>query len=158
MENELNIVLVAPLIPQNTGSTARLTAATNSKLHLVKPLGFELSDRYLKRAGLDYWAEVNLTVHESWSDFLTKEQPEDLWLFTKFATKPHWEIKYSKRVFLVFGNESNGLPAEIHALYPEKRICLPMDNKNVRSLNLSNTASVALYEVKRQWVVNSDII
>lgn len=148
----LKVVLVEPLIPQNTGSTARLTAATNAELHLVEPLGFELSDRYLKRAGLDYWSEVRLSVHKSFADFLTTTGAKDsqLWFLTKFADHSYSEVCYGPDDYLVFGNETKGLSDHFHHSYPGRRLCIPMDNANVRSLNLSNCTSIVLYEARRQ--------
>ncbi len=147
-----NIVLVEPLIPQNTGTIGRLAAATNSLLHLVKPLGFELSDKYLKRAGLDYWTEIKLTVHESWDSFMsdTKCSPERLWMLTKHADHSYSQVTYQPGDFLIFGNETIGLRGELHAKYRERRLRIPMENEKVRSLNLSNAVSIVLYEARRQ--------
>ncbi len=152
MKPTLQIVLFEPLIPQNTGTIARLCAATYTELHLIQPLGFELSDRYLKRAGLDYWDEVILFVHASWEAFLTATQAsaETLWFFTKHSSSPYYNIEFKEGDFLVFGNETQGLPANIHERYSEQRYCIPMDNPNVRSLNLSNAASIVYYEARRQ--------
>ena len=146
------VVLVEPLIPQNTGSIARLTAANNTELHLIKPLGFELSDKYLKRAGLDYWPETNITVHDDWQSFLTVSgaQEEQLWLLTTKGQEGYHSMKYKAGDYLVFGNESKGLPESIHMRYPQRRIRIPMENPNVRSLNLSNATSIVLYEARRQ--------
>lgn len=148
----LRIVLVEPLIPQNTGSTARLTAATNSELHLIEPLGFEISDRYLKRAGLDYWPEVKLTIHPSWEKFLesTGANHGNLWFFTTHAEHAYSEVQYGPDDFLVFGNESRGLAPHFHETYVGRRLAIPMENANVRSLNLSNCTAIALYEARRQ--------
>ena len=148
----LNIVLVSPLIPQNTGSTARLTAATYTNLHLIEPLGFELSDRYLKRAGLDYWPEVRLMVHKSWHDFLQSAScsRERLWLFSTKGEKSYYNANFGPDDYLVFGNEETGLPQYFHDEYADRRVCIPMDNPNVRSLNLSNAVSIVLYEARRQ--------
>ncbi len=148
----LSIVLVEPLIPQNTGTIARVTAATGTHLHLIAPLGFELSDRYLKRAGLDYWPEVRLTVHESWQHFLDSSgyHRDELWLFSTHGKGRYTDVSYSSSAALVFGNESKGLAASFHEQYADRMVRIPIDNQNVRSLNLSNAASIALYEARRQ--------
>ncbi len=148
----LNIVLFNPVIPQNTGSTARLSAATNSVLHLIEPLGFKISDKHLKRAGLDYWPEVNLKIHKSWKDFLKEENPkkENIWLFTKKATVSYFDAKFKENSYLVFGSETSGLPEQLHLAYRENRRLIPMDNKNIRSLNLATSVGIVLYEARRQ--------
>lgn len=147
-----NIVLFNPVIPQNTGSTARLCAATNTVLHLIEPLGFEISDRYLKRAGLDYWPEVQLKTHKSWDHFISNEHvsAEQLWLFSKKASSPYCKTEYKIGDYLVFGSETKGLPDNLHEMYPEQRMLIPMDNPNVRSLNLATAAGIVLYEARRQ--------
>ncbi len=149
---QFHIVLVAPLIPQNTGTIARLTAATRTKLHLIEPLGFELTDKYLKRAGLDYWPEVDLTVHKNWEAFLndTRVTRERIWLLSKFASNAYHKVNYSEGDVLVFGNEEKGLAKVYHETYPDRLLKIPMENENVRSLNLSNAVSIVLYEARRQ--------
>lgn len=149
-----NIVLYEPLIPPNTGSISRLTAATNTNLHLIEPLGFEITDRYLKRAGLDYWPWVKLAVHKDWNDFLAQAKPneERMFFLTKFAKKAYWDIKFAPGDFLIFGNEERGFPEELHQLYSEQRYLIPMENENVRSLNLACCASTVLFEALRQQV------
>ena len=146
----VNIVLVHPLIPQNTGNIARLTAATGTDLHLIEPLGFDLSDRHLKRAGLDYWPEVRLFLHQTWGAFLEEAAPERLWLFSTRASKMFTEVCYRPQDYLVFGNESEGLPTHMHQRYVDLRLRIPFENERVRSLNLSNSVAVALYEARRQ--------
>ena len=148
----LNIVLVHPVIPQNTGNIGRLAAATNSNLHLIEPLGFEITSARVKRAGLDYWPEIRLTCHKSWQHFLesTEAKSEQLWLLTKKAQRSFYQANFKDGDFLVFGAETVGLPQEIHDLYPDQRMRIPMDNPNVRSLNLANSASIVLYEARRQ--------
>ena len=148
----LNVVLVHPVIPQNTGSIARLTAAARTRLHLIEPLGFELSDRYLKRAGLDYWPEVDCTVYKNWSEFLEQTgcSSDKLWLLSKKAAKSYHQVNFNEGDYLVFGSETVGLPQELHDQYPERRLLIPMDNPNIRSLNLANAASIVLYEARRQ--------
>ncbi len=148
----LQIVLVHPLIPQNTGSIGRLTAATNSLLHLIEPLGFELSDRYLKRAGLDYWQEIKLMVHPSWEEFLSSQKPNFLQLsfFSKKGVSSYHESTFTADHYLVFGNEEQGFPEPFYRNYEERLFQIPMDNPQVRSLNLSCAASIVLYEARRQ--------
>ncbi len=147
-----HIVLVEPLIPQNTGTIARLTAAVNAKLHLIKPLGFEITDKHLKRAGLDYWPEVNLDIYENWNDFLekTKFNLEQLWFLSTHAEKTIFEEKYNPESVFVFGNESSGLAKSYHEEYADRRLKIPMFNENIRSLNVANSASIILYEAIRQ--------
>jgi tRNA (cytidine/uridine-2'-O-)-methyltransferase len=145
----MHIVLVEPEIPQNTGSIARLCAATASELHLVGRLGFSLEDRYLKRAGLDYWPHVRLTVHASWDEFLTARNPGRLLGFSAHGRDPYTAIRFAADDALVFGGESTGLPEPVRArLAPLYRI--PIDTSAVRSLNLANAASIVLYEGLRQ--------
>jgi len=148
----LKIVLYEPLIPQNTGNIGRLTAANYLELHLIEPLGFEISDKNLKRAGLDYWKEVNLTIHSSWKKFLESglvNEGELKFLTTK-AVKSIYETPFKKNDILVFGNESHGLPDKIHQEYPNQRIKIPMANPNIRSLNLANAVSIVSFEALRQ--------
>ncbi len=150
---KINIVMVEPEIPQNTGNIARTCAATGAKLHLVKPLGFEISDKYLKRAGLDYWDKVDIEEHDSLQDFLDKYKPEENNMFyasTK-ATHCYSDVDYSKfdEVFILFGKETKGLPEDLLQKYIENTIRIPMRH-NLRSLNLSNSVNIILYEVLRQ--------
>jgi tRNA (cytidine/uridine-2'-O-)-methyltransferase len=145
------IVLVNPLIPPNTGNIARTCAATGTPLHLVGPLGFELSDRYLKRAGLDYWPHVKLTVHESIESFYQAQQELGgrLLGFTTRGRCSYLEYPYQENDWLLFGSETSGLPKEVLARC-EETLFLPMDQPQVRSLNLSVSVAVSLFEAKRQ--------
>ena len=150
---KINIVMVEPEIPQNTGNIARSCAATGAKLHLVKPLGFEITDKYLKRAGLDYWDKVEIEEHESLQDFLNKYKPEENNMFyasTK-ATHCYSDVDYSKyeEVFILFGKETKGLPEDLLQKYIEDTIRIPMRH-TLRSLNLSNSVNIILFEVLRQ--------
>lgn len=150
---KINIVMVEPEIPQNTGNIARTCAATGAKLHLVKPLGFEISDKYLKRAGLDYWDKVEIEEHESLQEFLDKYKPEENNMFyasTK-ATHCYSDVDYSvfDEVFILFGKETKGLPEDLLQKYIQNTIRIPMRH-NLRSLNLSNSVNIILYEVLRQ--------
>lgn len=147
---KLHIVLVAPEIPPNTGSIARLCAATRCRLHLVRPLGFSLEDRYLKRAGLDYWPYVDLQVHASWEHFRAAYPDQKLHLFSARASRSFWSAEYRLGDALVFGSESRGLPPELLAAYPNDTYVIPIEHPMVRSLNLSNAVSIVLYEALRQ--------
>lgn len=149
----LNIVLVEPEIPQNTGNIARTCAAIGAKLHLVKPLGFEISDKYLKRAGLDYWDKLEIEEHECLNDFLIKYMPENNNMFFVTTKGKHCysDVDYSKldNVFLLFGKETKGLPEDLLKKYIDKAIRIPM-RKTLRSLNLSNSVAIVAYEVLKQ--------
>ncbi len=143
----VQVVLVAPEIPPNTGNVARSCAATGTPLHLVDPLGFQLTDRYLRRAGLDYWPAVDLHRHADWES-LTLQHPDDrFWCFTVRGDQCYTDIEFQPRDWLVFGCESQGLPAEILAAHPTVRIPL---TGPVRSLNLGSSVAIALFEALRQ--------
>jgi tRNA (cytidine/uridine-2'-O-)-methyltransferase len=149
-DTPFQIVLVEPEIPPNTGNIARLCAATGTILNLVKPLGFSLDDKHLRRAGLDYWPAVRLRVWDSF-DALRKEHPQGrFWLTSKRAERPYVEACFSPGDFLVFGKETEGLPAQLLDKYPEYTLCIPMFTPAVRSLNLSSAAAIVLYEALRQ--------
>jgi tRNA (cytidine/uridine-2'-O-)-methyltransferase len=152
-EPHFNVVLVRPEIPQNSGSVARLTAATKTLLHLVGPLGYSLADRYLKRAGLDYWPYVNLRTHEDWDAFDTIHQSERATNFKYFSThgqQNYLEAKYQRGDFIVFGSETKGLGAEFLATRLDTTYRIPIFEAGVRSLNLANAVSIVLYEALRQ--------
>lgn len=144
-----NIVLVEPEIPQNTGNVVRTCAATGCRLHLVRPLGFEVSDKYLKRAGLDYWHYVEIVYYDSLSDFLDKTKGARLFFFSSKARRAHSEAQYREGDFLVFGKETAGLPEELLLAHAEDCVRIPM-RAGVRCLNLSNSVAVAVYEALRQ--------
>lgn len=147
----LNIVLFEPEIPQNTGNIGRTCVLTNSKLHLIKPLGFRIDDKSLKRAGLDYWPHLDVEVHESFDDMIKKYPEANIYLSTtKEAKYHHDEVEYKAGDFIVFGRESSGLPDYIRNRYVENRIRVPMIKTTTRSLNLSNTVSIVAYEALRQ--------
>jgi tRNA (cytidine/uridine-2'-O-)-methyltransferase len=146
----MNVVLFQPEIPPNTGSVARLCAATLTRLHLIEPLGFTIDDKHLKRAGLDYWEFVDLSVHKSWQEFLTSAAPQRLWFFSKRAELSYTRARYGTGDYLVFGPETRGLPAEMLAAHAEWALRIPMMGSGVRSLNLSNAVSIVLYEALRQ--------
>ena len=150
---KINIVMVEPEIPQNTGNIARTCAATGAKLHLVHPLGFSISEKSVKRAGLDYWDKLEIEEHDSFEEFLKKYKPEENNMF--FATTKgkhvYSEPDYSKmeEVFLLFGKETKGLPEDILQKYIDKTIRIPM-RETLRSLNLSNSVAIVVYDVLRQ--------
>ena len=150
---KINVVMVEPEIPQNTGNIARTCAAIGAKLHLVHPLGFSISEKAVKRAGLDYWDKVEIEEHNSFDEFLEKYKPEENNMFFSTTKGKHVysEPNYSKmeEVFLLFGKETKGLPEDILQKYIDKTIRIPMRN-NLRSLNLSNSVAIVVYEVLRQ--------
>lgn len=150
MNAPFNVVLVEPEIPPNTGTTARLCGATDTVLHLVKPLGFSTDDRHLKRAGLDYWQHVKIVYWENLDAFLTAQNERKLYFFTKKSGRPYTEAEYRPGDFLIFGRETKGLPEEIIKLYKDRCYTIPMSNPNIRSLNLANAAGIVLYEALRQ--------
>ncbi|MFA6947584.1 MAG: tRNA (uridine(34)/cytosine(34)/5-carboxymethylaminomethyluridine(34)-2'-O)-methyltransferase TrmL [Eubacteriales bacterium] len=147
--SDLNIVLCEPEIPQNTGNISRTCAAVGASLHLIKPLGFEIDDRKLKRAGLDYWDKLDITYYDSLADFMTKNAGEEIYYFTTKAPRCYSDAVYPRRVFLMFGKETKGLPEELLRAHLDHTVRLPM-RASLRSLNLSNTVAVAVYEALRQ--------
>lgn len=146
----LNIVLVEPQIPQNTGNISRTCAVTGATLHLVKPYGFEISDKQLKRAGLDYWDKLTIFEYESLEDFLQKNKDAEMFFFTTKGRSTHSEVTYPDNAFIVFGREDKGLPESLLYNNPDSCVRIPMRN-DLRSLNLSNSVAIATYEVLRQW-------
>lgn len=150
MKTPFHIVLYQPVIPQNTGSIARLCACTGAALHLIHPLGFQVDEAAVKRAGLDYWPHVEIYEHANWEAFLEKEQPERLFFLSKLAKKSYVEQRFEAPSYLVLGSETKGLPPEIWERYPERFFIIPMRTHLVRSLNLSQAAAVVLYEALRQ--------
>ena len=146
----LNIVLVEPQIPQNTGNIARTCAATGARLHIVKPMGFEIDDKKLKRAGLDYWYLLDITYYDSLADFFEKNKDGEFFYFTTKGKNIYSDIKYPDNAYIVFGREDAGLDEALLHDNPAGCVRLPMIAK-ARSLNLSNTVAIATYEVLRQW-------
>lgn len=150
---KINIVMVEPEIPQNTGNIARTCAAIGAKLHLVKPLGFEINDKYLKRAGLDYWDKLEIEEHDNLEKFLNKYSPKENNMFfaTTKAKHVYSEVDYSKfdEVFILFGKETKGLPEDLLLKNMSNTIRIPM-RETLRSLNLSNSVAIIVYEVLRQ--------
>jgi tRNA (cytidine/uridine-2'-O-)-methyltransferase len=148
----LNIVLFQPEIPQNTGNIGRVCVCNDLHLHLIKPLGFEISDKQLKRSGLDYWKNLKLTVHDDWESFLSSIPPERrLWMLTTKAKQIHWQAKFLQNDYLVFGPETKGLPLELIQNNIDRCLKIPMLSKeNARSLNLSTSVGIVTYEALRQ--------
>ncbi len=146
----MHVVLFEPEIPPNTGSVARLCAATLTPLHLIEPLGFKIDDKHLKRAGLDYWEFVDLHVHKSWDNFLSDAKPSRLFYFSKKAQRSYTSVGYNDDDYLVFGPETRGLPEPMRAANADQSLRIPMLGSGVRSLNLSNAVSIVLYEALRQ--------
>jgi tRNA (cytidine/uridine-2'-O-)-methyltransferase len=146
----LNIVLIAPEIPNNTGNIGRLALASGSTLHLVKPFGFELSDKKLKRAGLDYWQHLSLVIYENQDEFFEVNKDKKMVFFSSHGSQDHWSIDFKEDMFLVFGKESTGLPKSI--LNSENAVVakIPLKNTEIRSLNLANAVAITVYEGLRQ--------
>ena len=142
----LNIVLIEPEIPNNTGNIGRLALASGSNLHLVKPLGFEIDDTRLKRAGLDYWQHLNVTYYDSIDDFFSQNKDANMAFLSSHGTKDHWDIPFEDNLFLVFGKESVGLPKQLLKSHPEALYKIPLYSKHVRSLNIANAVSIIVYE------------
>ena len=143
-----NIVLYQPEIPQNTGNIARTCVLTNSKLHLIKPLGFDLDEKHLKRAGLDYWQYLELEVHESYEEFIKKYGHNKIYLASTHGGEHYDEVTYKEGDFIMFGRESSGVPEDVHNACENIRV--PMIKSSTRSLNLSNTVAIIAYEGLRQ--------
>ncbi len=146
---ELNIVMVEPEIPQNTGNIARTCAATGARLHLVGPMGFKIDEKKVKRAGLDYWDLLDITYYDSLDEFFEKNTG-NFYFFSTKAKYKHTELKYPEDVYLFFGKETAGLPEKLLFENPETTVRIPMRSL-ARSLNLSNAVAIAAYEVLRQW-------
>lgn len=146
----LNIVLVEPRIPQNTGNISRTCAVTGARLHLVRPLGFEITDKTLKRAGLDYWDKLDVTYYDGLDDFFEKNKGGKFFYFTTKGRNVHSDAEYPDNSYLVFGREDKGLPEALLYANPDSCLRIPMRNE-LRSLNLSNSVAIAVYEVLRQW-------
>lgn len=151
----LNIVLFEPEIPNNTGNIGRLALASGSKLHLVKPFGFELSDSRLKRAGLDYWKHLDLTIYESVDDFFKSHYDKTFTFFSSHGHNSHWDIPFQDNLFLIFGKESVGLPKPMLKTYNNQLYKIPLHSEHIRSLNLANAVSIVVYEGLRQLKLNS---
>jgi len=147
----LHLVLVQPEIPHNTGAIGRLCVGLDCELHLIRPLGFQLADRHLQRAGMDYWPQVRLTIHDTWQAFLERVDPPQLILLSTHGQQSLYDCRFVPGAALVFGNESRGLPAELRAQYRERLFKIPMPGEHARSINLANAAAIAAYEAYRQF-------
>ena len=147
--SKLNIVLLEPEIPQNTGNIARTCAATDASLHMIEPFGFKIDDSKLKRAGMDYWYHLDIHYYKNLEEFFEKNPDPEFYLFTKKASHRHTDVNYGENVFFFFGRESEGLPEELLLKYPDRCVRIPM-KAGLRSLNQSNSAAIAAYEYLRQ--------
>ncbi len=145
----LNIVLVEPEIPQNCGNIARTCAATGCTLHLIRPLGFDISEKAVRRAGLDYWSQVDVRDYENLEDFFSKNQVDQMWCLSTKAPRSYCEAEYQDGCYLFFGKETKGLPEEFLETHRESCVRIPM-RENIRSLNLSNAVAITVFEALRQ--------
>ena len=146
MSKNFNIALIAPQIPQNTGNIGRLCVNTDTALHLVKPLGFSLEDKYIKRAGMDYWQYLNLTVHDSLDAFLRYSDGAPRYFFSTKTSRTYYESPFENGAYLIFGNEGGGFPDALYENFRDSLYTIPMRGKHARSLNLANSAAIVLYE------------
>ena len=146
----LNIVLIEPEIPNNTGNIGRLALGSGSKLHLVKPFGFELTDKRLKRAGLDYWQHLNVIYYDNIDDFFSKNKNKKMAFLSAHGKKTHWDIPFEEDLFLVFGKESVGLPKSLIEKEANNLYKIPLHSQHIRSLNIANAVSIVVYEGLRQ--------
>lgn len=148
----IQIILFSPEIPQNTGNIGRLCAITGAKLHLIHPLGFKVTDRYLKRSGMDYWHDLDVTHHEDWAAFENGQNcPKRIWLLTTKSKKSYWNVKFEKGDGLLFGSEGAGCPRWLHEKIGEnQRITIPHFQEGLRSLNLATSVGIVTYEALRQ--------
>ena len=145
----LNIVLYEPEIPQNTGNIGRTCVATGTRLHLIEPMGFVINDKNLKRAGMDYWKDLDVTIYDDWNDFMEKNPDAKLYMATTKGKHVYSDAKFEPDSYIVFGKESAGIPEELLIQYPERCVRIPMMGET-RSLNLSNSVAIVLYEALRQ--------
>ena len=150
MKRKLNIVLYSPEIPQNTGNISRTCSVTGAALHIIKPIGFEISDKTLKRAGLDYWDTLEVYYYDCYEDFERTHRDSNIFYFSAHASKKYTDVEYEGDVYLMFGRETAGLPKELVMKNPDTSVRIPMLNER-RCLNLSNAAAIAAYEVLRRW-------
>lgn len=146
---ELNIVLYEPEIPANTGNIGRTCVATGVKLHLIEPLGFQIDEKHLKRAGMDYWDKLDVTVYDDFNDFLAKNPGARIYMATTKSKQKYTDVNYEEDCFIMFGKESAGIPEEILLDYKDTAVRIPM-YPEIRSLNLSNSVAIVLYEALRQ--------
>ncbi|SFD16837.1 tRNA (cytidine(34)-2'-O)-methyltransferase [Algibacter pectinivorans] len=142
----LNIVLIEPEIPNNTGNIGRLALASGSHLHLVKPFGFEITDARLKRAGLDYWQHIQITYYENIDEFFNINKDKNMAFLSSHGSKNHWDIPFEDDIFLIFGKESVGLPKPLIEKHKDQLFKIPLYSEHIRSLNLANAVSITVYE------------
>ena len=159
-DHKLEIVLYHPEIPQNTGNIGRLCVNTGTRLNLIKPLGFSLEEKHIRRSGLDYWQHLDLKVHESWEDFTNQVGKDSLYFFSTKTEKVFWDCPYATKensspTYLVFGNEGHGLSEEIYKEYNDRLYTIPMSGIHSRSYNLSNSVSIVLFEGLRRVMVHN---
>ena len=147
--SKLNIVLLEPEIPSNTGNIGRTCVATGTRLHLIEPLGFRRNEKAIQRAGMDYWKDLDVTTYLNYEDFLAKNPGAKIYMATTKAKKLYTEAQYEEDCFIMFGKESAGIPEEILVKHPDTAIRIPM-NEDIRSLNLANSVAIVLYEALRQ--------
>jgi len=148
----MHIVLLQPEIPHNTGAVGRLCVGLDWPLHLIRPLGFALTEKHLRRAGMDYWEHLRLGLHDNWEQFLATVRPANLYFFSTRATKPFYACTFGPDDALVFGSESRGLPADFYMRYADNLAAIPMPGPQARSINLANSVAIAAYEAYRQTV------
>ncbi len=147
---DLNIVLLAPEIPQNTGSIGRMCVCIDARLHLIKPMAFSLDETHLRRAGLDYWGNVRLCIHNSWDAFMEQEQPERMMFASTKARTPYYRHCFRLGDYLIFGSETSGLPVAFYTKYADHLYCIPMPGRHARSHNLASAVAIIAYEALRQ--------
>lgn len=150
MQTLFNIVLMKPEIPHNTGAIGRLCVGLGCPLHLIRPLGFHLSDEYIRRAGLDYWEHLDVTVHDNWAAFISSIHPSGVHFLSTKGQKSLYECRFKRGDSLVFGSESRGLPPEMYEEFAQQLFRIPMPGEHARSINLANAVSIAAYEAFRQ--------
>ena len=150
MAVKFNIVLVEPEIPQNTGNIGRICVSTECRLHLIKPYGFILDDKHLRRAGMDYWQHLDVTEYENWDDFLSRNPNAEMVFFSTKGDRSYWNVDYRDDLYLVYGSESKGLPLDFYERYAEQLCTIPMPGTHSRSLNLANSVALGIYEGLRQ--------
>jgi tRNA (cytidine/uridine-2'-O-)-methyltransferase len=155
MSQNFSIVLLRPEIPHNTGAIGRLCIGLGTPLHLVKPLGFALDDRSIARAGLDYWPHLDVTLHDTWEDYLAAASPKRLFFLSTHGKKSLYSGRFEKGDALVFGNESSGLPKPFYSRYEDSLFKIPMPGEHARSINLANAVSISAYECYRQLGVRA---
>ena len=150
MAVKFNIVLVEPEIPQNTGNIGRICVSTECRLHLIKPYGFILDDKHLRRAGMDYWQHLDVTEYENWDDFLSRNPNAEMVFFSTKGDRSYWDVDYRDNLYLVYSSESKGLPLDFYERYAEQLCTIPMPGTHSRSLNLANSVALGIYEGLRQ--------